>query len=41
MLFYWYKIQFSVKMKYINLYLVVVETWLWVVTVTNIESGFC
>jgi hypothetical protein len=35
---YVYKIQSSVKMKYINVNLVVVETFLWVVRVTSIES---
>jgi hypothetical protein len=40
MLFYWYKIQFLVKMKYINLNLVVVETWWWVVRVMSVESWF-
>jgi hypothetical protein len=40
MLFYGYKIQLSVKTKYINVYLVVVGTWLWVVRVTSVESWF-
>jgi hypothetical protein len=37
---YVYKIHCSVKMKYINVYLVVAETCLWVVRVTSVQILF-